>query len=1162
MAVFSQRDTNMRIRKSFATLAGIWAALLVLMAPASAQIAKPVGETKLVIDFDDASIWVSENASPFAVAGEHVTQGKSSIKVQYTNKPVWSNIYSLKVPLRDWSGYRYLNFDLYLEGKMPGNFGMWVRDEALHKAEESWPIGPGWNTLTLDLEKMLKVAELNRAKVKSLCLYKQLKEEVTCHLDNMYLSKQKPVTPKTAPVRMPDGELLTNGGFEALKKPDKLGSPIDWWKSRRWQGASFLSRGKRAVFKGASSAMFDGRGVCKIGFFSPPVEVKCPTKLKLTAYVQADSLQAGLWKQTAAITVTDIGERSLPGASAKVPGGTYAWKKLEMVFLVPAKCPFVKVFMQSYGGGRLWVDEISLRGVGLDAETGITFTDTGRELVTDEPVVTESPDLLAKKLRARESMNQLRALVEEAQARNLETLYDEVPLVLGKLALDVRWDLPEHLELREGYADHVYQRCEEAKTHLRAVMAGTEPDLKVPPHPDFAKLEPKGRYFCEDGEPRILFSMQYHSKGELTRWFCPRGYEGSISAVGASRYDYQRTPVWDAYQKYPDTHRVYDDGWCGHIIKDKYSAGGTGRCVISLDSPNMLAAIAKSIETIHAPRVRKMSPAPLFVNMGFEYSYVNYDKYSADKFRKWLGRKYGTIAEMNTVWKTTHTGFADVTVPSYDFREAESNPAKYYDWGDFNLWRFTDFMKWAKAEIRKRVPGALTTTGGGEPFGANFWKQGIDEEALVREGVCDIWLSETGSRALGTTSVMDLQRHLSPEPRPIIDPEYHAKPNTCFQMFLHGCSMMDYWWWPNRVSDFYASSMKHSHLLTLPEVEVVMRTALDVRRLPKYITPFPAAKASVALLYPRASLIQRYPASKGHKTPFTLEVERTYAAAVRLDTPVGFASSRRIQEGVLKEFKLLLVPGCRYLNAEVFKRITDWVREGGTLLITPTSMIADEYSRRRNYLGDLGIKIVAEELPKLMAGDAKRGIDQSGELDFIQGPVAKTIVKEQPKRQMKAVSPSPDPLWPAVLDAEGVIQTVAASADWKAMSVYSDSGDPALLARELGNGTIFYMAGQMAVPSRKVLLDWLMNKLGFDRPVRALTPDGGYPDGVESRTVPHADGYLTYLHNQMGEERAVRLEVKGSKIAAIRHLNQEKELPVGPMTLAPYETRIMRVTVK
>ncbi|HUW55735.1 MAG TPA: beta-galactosidase trimerization domain-containing protein [Planctomycetota bacterium] len=1151
----------MNTRGNWTVLVGALA--LLLASGASAQTAKPVGETKLVIDFEDAAIWMSENDSPFETAAEHVTQGRKSLRVHYTNKPQWSNVYTAKPPLTDWSGFRYLNFDVYWEDKLPGDFGMWIRDKALHKAEASTPLGNGWNTVTVDLDELQKTAELDRANVTSLCLYKEVEQEVVCHIDNMYLSKERPVVPKAEPVRMPDAELLTNGGFEMLKAPDELGSPFAWWISRRWQGASFLGRGTRAVFSGTSSAMLDGRGPCKIGWYTPPIEVKSPTKLKLTAYVQAKDLQKGLWGQFGSITLTDVGERGLPGASVNLPEGTYAWKKVELVADVPAKCPYVKVFIQLYGPGQVWVDEMSLTGVDLAAATGSKLADTGRPLVADPPLVTEDPVVLAKKRLAQRSMKQLEAAVAQAKAKGVETLYDEIPLMLGQLAFDVRWDLPEHLALRRGYADTVYRRCEEAKRHLRQVMAGAAPNLEVPPHPDFAKLKLKGRYYSDGDEPKILFSMQYHRAGELIKWFCPEGYADWIAAVGASRYDVQQTPVWEAYQKYPDTHRVYDDGWCGHIIRDKYSAGGAGRCVISLDSPDMLKAIAESIATVYAPKVKNRRTPALYLNMGFEYSYVNYDKYSGEKFRKWLERKYGTVAELNKVWKTDLKTLNDVTMPSYHWATPENNPAKYHDWGEFNLWRFTDFMKWAKSEMLKHVPGALTTTGGGEPFGAGFWRQGIDEEALMNEGVCDIWLSETGSRALGVTSVMDLQRSLTAEPKLILDPEYHARPNTCFLMFLHGCGVMDYWWWPSSLpGEFYDSSMKHSQLLTLPEVEAVMETALDVRRMAKVIAPFPDAKASIALLYPRASLIQKFPAAEGHKTPYTIEVERTYGAAVRLDTPVGFASSKRIREDVLKEFKVLVVPGARYVNAEVWEKIKQWVTGGGTLVVTPTSLVADEYLRKRNYLNEIGIEILAEELPEFMAGEAKRGIDQSGELDFIQGPVAKTIITKQPTRTLlKTGEPMTRPV-PMFLKAEGVIQTVKASKEWDVRRKCVETGDPAMLVRPFGKGRIYYMAAQFDIPSRKIFFDHLMGRLAFDRPIRALTPAGDFPEGVESRTVSRRGDCLTYLHNETGEEKTVKLAAKGKQFAEIFNLNTEEKVPSATMTLAPYETRILRIRLR
>ncbi|HUV38405.1 MAG TPA: beta-galactosidase, partial [Planctomycetota bacterium] len=390
----------------------------------------------------------------------------------------------------------------------------------------------------------------------------------------------------------------------------------------------------------------------------------------------------------------------------------------------------------------------------------------------------------------------------------------------------------------------------------------------------------------------------------------------------------------------------------------------SGRCVISLDSPRMRDAIAESMRTVYLPQVQRMDPAPLYVNMGFEYSYVNYDKYSGELFRMWLKDKYVTLDKLNAAWKTDIKSFDDVTMPSYDFRTPETNPAKYHDWGAFNLWRFTDYMKWAKAEMRRLLPGVLTTTGGGSPFGAGYWRQGIDEEALMREGVTDIWLSETGSRAIGVTSVMDLQRSLTTEPRLILDPEYHALPNTCFLMFLHGCGVMDYWWWPPTLpGEFYDSSMKHAHQRSLAEVATVLRTALDVRRMAKVIAPFPDAKAEFAILYPEATLIQKFPAAQGTKTPYTLEIERTYGAAVRLDAPVAFASSKMILEGRLDAFKVLVVPSARYVNAGVWEKIVDWTKRGGTLVITPTSLVADEYNRKRTYLADIGIEIVAEGFP-------------------------------------------------------------------------------------------------------------------------------------------------------------------------------------------------------
>ena len=1128
-----------------------------------AQVIKPEGTTKLLIDFEDASIWSSENKSPFETRSQQVSEGKKSLWVHFTNDPTWSNIWTNKVA-GDFGEFKYLNIDIYLEGEVPAGFAAWIRDTQLHKAEDAWQLAPGWNTITMDLEAMRRKAGLDKSAIESMCLYKDVKEEITVHIDNMYLSMEKPVPPKTEPVQMPSSELLINGDFEVLAPAPATAQPIDavvspfkGWTAKRWQGASFLGVGQKAVFSQSHSLMLDGRGACKIGLYTDPIKVQSPTKLKLTLFVAGDDLKPGLYGQTAAITVTDHGERGLPGAEIKLERGSFGWKRAELYFDVPPKTPIVKVFIQLMGSGRMWVDSVSLTGAKLDTNSGLTWSDTNKKVTPDAPIVTESPQLLAKVAKAKEGLKALEAAVTAAKAKGIETLYDEIPLMLGKLAFETRWDLPDHLVLRDGYVDYLTTRATQCITHLADVQASRAPDLKVPPHPDFSKLKLDGPYYTLDGQPKILFAMQYHNGGELIKWFTPIEHQGDVPAVGATRYDFKQMPVWEVYQKDPTSHRIYDNGWCGHIIRDQYSAGGEDMCVISLDSPAMREAITKSIK-IYCDRLKssRAFKNTLLVNLGFEYAYRNYDEQSLKLFRQWLTQKYASIQKLNEIWKVQYKSFDDVTLPTYMPGQTEPNPAKYYDWGDFNLWRFTDYMKWAGNLVRGHLGNMPLTTGGGNPFGEGFWSDGLDEEALGRD-VCGVWLSETGSRALGVTSLMDLQRSFDPN-KPIIDPEYHALPNTCFLMFLHGCSMMHYWWWPNEVDEFYESSMKHSSTRSLPEVETVMRTALDVRRMAGEISQFRKLPNEWALLYSKPSLIQKYPTAAGTQTPYSMETEKNYAAAVRLDAPVGFISTRQLTDNQFGKLKVIVVPGAYYLGGTEYDKLMQFTKDGGTLIVTPTSMVADEYNRKRNYLKDLGLELTAEELPEMIAGEAKRGVDQPpGEMDFIQGPVAKTIVTKEPKRKVLATADGKASGVPAEMLAQGVLQNVKASADWKVLGAY-ESGDAAVLVRPLGKGQVYYFAAQLSLSDRKAIYDHVMQAQGISRTIRVLTPDGKYPDGVESRTAPIEGASLTYLHNETSQAQTVQLK-SARPLETIFNVSTGAELTDATMTLAPYETRILRI---
>ena len=77
--------------------------------------------------------------------------------------------------------------------------------------------------------------------------------------------------------------------------------------------------------------------------------------------------------------------------------------------------------------------------------------------------------------------------------------------------------------------------------------------------------------------------------------------------------------------------------------------------------------------------------------------------------------------------------------------------------------------------------------------------------------------------------------------------------------------------------------------------------------------------------------------------------------------------------------------------------------------------------------------------------------------------------------------------------------------------------------RPLGKGKVYYFAAQLSLADRKAIYDRVMEVERIARPIRVLTADGKYPEGVESRTVPIDGGYVTYLHNETGQSQTVQL---------------------------------------
>ena len=534
--------------------------------------------------------------------------------------------------------------------------------------------------------------------------------------------------------------------------------------------------------------------------------------------------------------------------------------------------------------------------------------------------------------------------------------------------------------------------------------------------------------------------------------------------------------------------------------------------------------------------------------MDWEFTYQNYDEYSAKRWRRWLGERYNEIGKLNEVWKTDLKSFEEVTLPPVSWN-SEQNPAKFYDFGEFNLWRLTDYFVWARKVIEKECPGWPITVGGGQPFGTEFAFQGIDEEYLMQRGAIDVFISETGSRSWGTAVFFDLQHSMAPEAM-IHDPEYHATGGFMPLMFFHGAGFVDFYDWgrgglERSMVDGYAT----------------LRGCLDVRRLGEYIVEFPKVRPQAAILYSRASLIQRFAGTTGRRgveTPYTLSLQKSYRAGTMLDTGMGFITSRQLmEEPVGRDLKIIIVPGAYYAKSEVFEKIMAFAEKGGTVVILPTSFIADEYNRRRSYLDEIGIEIVKEEVPKYLAKKARSGLEIPGsEYDFIQGPIAETVVTDEPKAVIKWQGGGRKPA--AELFGQGIKQTIRIDGVNKVLASYKDGGS-AVVQRNFGKGRVFYLASELEHSSLCDFLDWVYDGVEVHRPVRVKSVNGGRVDGLESRTVKSRQGYLTYLYNMT--ERTVNVKLEPGYIQAdiIEDLTYGRTIePKSVIEVGPYDFYILR----
>jgi len=177
--------------------------------------------------------------------------------------------------------------------------------------------------------------------------------------------------------------------------------------------------------------------------------------------------------------------------------------------------------------------------------------------------------------------------------------------------------------------EYVISSCNKAASDISSMIASRqtslvipEPEnevssasLYVPPYPPLKELKPvDGFYRDRSGKPVIVFSMLQINSGPLMDYFAPFDHRlESYTVGGGSRYNIENSPVYEAFHKYPGTHRVGWDGWCGHLIKDRWPWAVKGRCGNMSREPSNPPGY-KGIYENPLPRVEGQSASALQYN--------------------------------------------------------------------------------------------------------------------------------------------------------------------------------------------------------------------------------------------------------------------------------------------------------------------------------------------------------------------------------------------------------------------------------------------------------------------------------------------------------------------------------------------------------------------
>jgi hypothetical protein len=388
----------------------------------------------------------------------------------------------------------------------------------------------------------------------------------------------------------------------------------------------------------------------------------------------------------------------------------------------------------------------------------------------------------------------------------------------------------------------------------------------------------------------------------------------------------------------------------------------------------------------------------------------------------------------------------------------------------------------------------------------------VDEEELTDSGITDVVLEE--NYALDT--LMPEYLHALASGQPVYDIEYHGVIQQVLPNFLHGDAAMCMWWWndqkhwiPNEPINEWPTSFPQSYTIPVPDVAKALRDALDIRRLSSEIAALASGPRPVVLLYSKTSMLQQIPEESQQigTFPYLYYLRQIYKASQSSGPYVGLATEKKILADDLKKRKVLILPGAEFVPENVVEKILDWVSRGGVLIVSPDSLLADEYARPAGTIQALGLRLVRRQPPRLKRDE--RVVTDYNRTDLPRLPLLKGGQDVFGDRGIH-------------LQAAGERQII--ECDPSLVMAHFPDGSPALIRLTRARGVIYWLTSPLEPESWSQFLSGVSEMSGLKPELQVKGNDGRPLLEVEYRVVEYKNNHLAYFYNDSDHEVRFSIE--------------------------------------